>query len=170
MQASESRSRFCSFIDGLDEFDGDHRDLIDAISLLIKSPAIKVCVSSRPWQMFQQAYGYNENLHLTPHSLRRRDIGIYVETSLETSSPGTLGQRELRQLGNAVRDRAEDVLLWVTLAVRNLRRGIGEYDSLRMLQDRLEAYPTALQDFFKHIFAKIDPAYRRFTGRRLLTM
>ena len=48
LQAPETVLRFCFFIDGLDEFDGDHRDLIDAIRSFGKSPFVKICVSSRP--------------------------------------------------------------------------------------------------------------------------
>lgn len=45
--------RFCFFIDGLDEFDSEPRDLLSVIRDLSDSPSIKVCASSRPWQIFK---------------------------------------------------------------------------------------------------------------------
>lgn len=41
-------SKMCLFIDGLDEFDGDPMELVELIQR-VKSPNIKICISSRPW-------------------------------------------------------------------------------------------------------------------------
>jgi len=173
LQAPETHLRFCFFIDGLDEFDGDHRDLIDAIRSFGKSPFVKICVSSRPWGSFQREYGSDERLHVILHTLTKRDIDTYIATKLETaaySAPGVYCACGLRQLGNAVYARSEGVFLWVALAVRDLRRGIEEQDSLSALHDRLEGYPSELRDFIQRIFNGIDPAYKRLTGRLLLMM
>jgi hypothetical protein len=170
LQATETTTRFCFLIDGLDEFDGDHRDLIDAINLLNRSSVIKICVSSRPWNMFQEAYGCNDNLHLALHSLTRRDIAQYVGARLRMSVPGLLSESEIQQLENTICDKAEGVFLWVNLAVRDLRRGIGEHDRVEMLQRRLKEYPSELQEFIEHIFNQIDPVYRKLAGRLLLMM
>lgn len=48
-------TKFCFFIDGLDEYDGDHRDLITLIQHFTSSGDIKSCVSSRPWNVFETA-------------------------------------------------------------------------------------------------------------------
>jgi hypothetical protein len=44
----ELSMRFCFFIDGLDEYGGEHTDIIRIIQSLAASPSIKFCVSSRP--------------------------------------------------------------------------------------------------------------------------
>lgn len=41
-------SRFCFFVDGLDEFSGDHYQLVKDFDRLSWFPAVKFCVSSRP--------------------------------------------------------------------------------------------------------------------------
>ena len=46
-------TRFCFFIDGLDEFDGDHMEALDVINSLTSSNNIKICFSSRPWVVFE---------------------------------------------------------------------------------------------------------------------
>ena len=42
------RAKFCLFIDGLDEYDGDYDDLLDLLFQLQQLDCIKCCVSSRP--------------------------------------------------------------------------------------------------------------------------
>jgi hypothetical protein len=138
---------------------------------LDNSPAIKICVSSRPWVVFESAYGSNVHCSMELHELTVRDIDIYIATRLESlRHDGILTGDELKELGNEVRIRAEGVFLWVTLAIKDLRRGIGKHDSMFVLQTRLANYPSELHDFYQHILDNIDPVYRTFTGRLLLTM
>ncbi|GAB7331425.1 hypothetical protein MBLNU13_g02844t2 [Cladosporium sp. NU13] len=170
LQAPETNSRFCFFVDGLDEFEGDHHDLIDAIRSLGKSPTIKICVSSRPWSLFQEEYGSNDDLQVALQMLTRRDINHYVTSRLTSTACEAHRTSEMKELGNTVCQRSEGVFLWVSLAVKDLRRGIDGHDSIEMLQDRLEAYPSELQKFLQHIFDGIDPVYRRLTARVLLMM
>jgi len=40
--------RFCFFIDGLDEFDGDHQELVELLYTISTSPNVKICAASRP--------------------------------------------------------------------------------------------------------------------------
>lgn len=49
-------SKFCFFIDGLDEYNGDPSDLIVVIQKLARSPNIKFCISRRPLTEFKTAY------------------------------------------------------------------------------------------------------------------
>lgn len=170
LQAPETHLRFCFFIDGLDEYEGDHRDLIDAIQLLGQSPNIKICVSSRPWSLFKKAYGSNDDLQIALHTLTKRDIDTYIASRLATTTSEVYGTGELRALGHAVRERSQGIFLWVSLALKDLRRGIDGHDSMKMLQKRLETYPPELREFIQHIFDRIDPAYTTFTGRLLLMM
>ncbi|KAF2450886.1 hypothetical protein P171DRAFT_503696 [Karstenula rhodostoma CBS 690.94] len=48
---------FCMFIDGLDEYKGNHGDLIKTISFLERRN-VKMCIASRPWNIFKDAYGH----------------------------------------------------------------------------------------------------------------
>jgi hypothetical protein len=170
-QAPNSNLRLLFLIDGLDEFSGDHQDLIESLQELNNSPAIKICVSSRPWTEFKSAYGSNVHCSMELHELTVRDIDIYIASRLESLRPsGVLTGDELKTLGSEIRIRARGVFLWVTLATRDLRRGIGKRDSMLVLQTRLANYPSELHDFYQHILDNIDPIYRTFTGRLLLMM
>lgn len=58
-------TKICLFVDGLDEFDGSHDELISLIrSLIGDSGNVKVCVASRPWIVFRDAFGQAPNLRL----------------------------------------------------------------------------------------------------------
>ncbi len=53
-------------IDGLDEFHGDHLQQLNLIDLLYDlirlSSNVKMCVSSRPWNIFANAFHANPSL------------------------------------------------------------------------------------------------------------
>lgn len=72
--------RFCFFVDGLDEYDGQEEDIILFIKQLAASPFIKICASSRPWNRFREAFGTSN--HLVLEGLTRMDITRHVESEL----------------------------------------------------------------------------------------
>ncbi|KAM0417168.1 hypothetical protein ACHAPT_012805 [Fusarium lateritium] len=47
-------TRFCFFIDGLDEYNGDEADVAKLITAISRSPHVKVCASSRPRLIFDK--------------------------------------------------------------------------------------------------------------------
>jgi hypothetical protein len=53
----EDVGHMCLFIDGLDEYSGDPMDTISWFKSTI-SRNIKICISSRPWVMFEDAFSY----------------------------------------------------------------------------------------------------------------
>lgn len=53
---TSSSAKFVLFIDGLDEFDGNHRELIALLRKLLSSGNVKICASSRPWNVFANAF------------------------------------------------------------------------------------------------------------------
>lgn len=75
--------KFCFFIDGLDEYDGDHLEIIKSLALLADSRILKFCVSSRPWNVFEDAYGRDCAKKLYMQDPTRDDISYYVESKLK---------------------------------------------------------------------------------------
>jgi hypothetical protein len=57
-------TRFVFFIDGLDEFGGDHSELITLLSSLVSQGNVKMCVASRPWVVFEDAFSQDPSLML----------------------------------------------------------------------------------------------------------
>jgi hypothetical protein len=70
--------KLCLFVDGLDEFDGDHKALIDLFRELSTNHAVKLCVSSRPRVVFQDTFECKPSLML--QDLTYRDIKHYVSS------------------------------------------------------------------------------------------
>jgi len=168
MERGKLNSRFCFFIDGLDEYAdetaGEHYELIKYLDLLAQSPQVKLCVSSRPWTVFVDHYNGKEELTLVLQDLTSQDMYEYVKGMLgEDERFRRLEAREPEALGlvSRIRDKAEGVFFWVYLVVRSLLRGLSEHDDTVELERRLSEIPADLTDFFRKIFDNIDAFYRR---------
>lgn len=78
------RDRYvCLVIDGLDEFEGNadsRKLLIDLVKKIAQHRSFKVCVSSRPETMFQNAFGSCHGLRL--QDLTKHDIKLYIRGKL----------------------------------------------------------------------------------------
>lgn len=82
-QKISSTCYVCLFIDGLDEFEGDHYELIEMIQKLASWPAVKCCVSSRAEWPFLKAFESSSMLRL--QDLTRSDIERFVSAKLEAN-------------------------------------------------------------------------------------
>lgn len=54
---NHKRINLVLFINGLDEFDGDHKVLMQQLKSLVIKYRVKLCVSSRPWNVFRGFFG-----------------------------------------------------------------------------------------------------------------
>ncbi|OOF97361.1 hypothetical protein ASPCADRAFT_44701, partial [Aspergillus carbonarius ITEM 5010] len=158
-------SKFCFFIDGLDEYHGDHAELIDLLCNLVdRNKNVKLCLSSRPWNVFQAAFGEKVYPYLLLEDLTRNDIFLYVQTKLGGHATYRRFIREEHaqecDLVHEVVSKANGVFLWVYLVVRSLQRGLENEDRLPDLQRRLRTLPTDLEDYFRHMLNNVDSAYR----------
>ena len=169
LRTSDS-TRFCFFIDGLDEFDGDHTEVLDVMESLT-SDHIKICFSSRPWNVFQNAYGANSGLKLKLQDINRQDILRYVEGTLSKDRHFRdlkVTDKRYTSLVNEIVERASGVFLWVFLVVQSLRRGLCNSDTILELQDRLRILPTELEEYFQHILNSVERVYHEQAARLYL--
>ena len=74
---SRQHASVCLFVDGLDEFEGDLTTLINTFRRIQTIPNLKLCVSSRPWLVFEDAFSQNPNLRL--QDLTYPDIKFFVQ-------------------------------------------------------------------------------------------
>ncbi|KXG52206.1 uncharacterized protein PGRI_084900 [Penicillium griseofulvum] len=160
-----SSSKFCFFIDGLDEYQGDHVELVNLLCKLVHcNENVKIMVSSRPWNAFQVAFGDGKCSSLRLEDLTRNDISLYVRSKLEEHNLYRKCIREKTLEGiNLVHEvvkKANGVFLWVYLVVRSLQRGLENDDRLPELHRRLQAIPTDLEMYFGHMLENIDPLYK----------
>jgi hypothetical protein len=81
--ADNSRYFFLA-IDGLDKFEDEGFEIVDLIIKTSKHPNVKICTASRPWSVFESAFGGRPSLRL--ESLTRRDIREYVTSKFNANS------------------------------------------------------------------------------------
>ncbi|KAK3315590.1 hypothetical protein B0H66DRAFT_628785 [Apodospora peruviana] len=126
------------FLDGIDEYDGSHRDLTDLIKTSAKNRNVRFLVSSRPIPVCVDAFGHCPYLHL--HDLTKNDIRRYAKDHLIEG----VTKRQLvewDQLIEEIVDKSCGVFLWVVL--------------------RLDELPSDLQELYVHMLGKIPAGYRR---------
>ncbi|CZT18951.1 uncharacterized protein RCC_04796 [Ramularia collo-cygni] len=168
---TKQSTRFCFFIDGLDEYSGDHYKLVEDLKLLVDSHAVKICVSSRPWNAFTAAFAETADRALVLQDLTHNDVHNYVKEMLEDDARfKPLAQQDDRahDLAVEIQEKAQGVFLWVFLVVRSLLRGLTDLDDIPMLQKRLRQLPTDLEQYFQLMLDSVDDVYQRYTARTLL--
>ncbi|KAI9680234.1 MAG: hypothetical protein M1822_007233 [Bathelium mastoideum] len=160
--------RICLFIDGLDEYRGDHAELVEMLRIISRSADIKICASSRPWQVFQDAFEASK-WKLYVHDLTKEDIRVYVQDKLGGNSRfQLLEQRNPQEAAFLVRNiqtKAQGVFLWVYLVVRSLLRGLLNRDEISDLRRRLNDLPGELEKYFKLMLDTIEPIYQEQSAR-----
>ncbi|KAL7930107.1 hypothetical protein V8C35DRAFT_165853 [Trichoderma chlorosporum] len=168
----ETSKKFCFIIDGLDEFKvGDtqsHADLLDTIKCLGSSPNIKLCVSSRPWTIFRDAFGEKASQVMKLEDLTKGDIRRYVQDKFNTHDQYLkLNQSDpqYNHLIEEVVNKAQGVFLWVFLVVRDLLEGLTYNDTIKTMHRRLDVFPETLEAFFEQMLNTIPKFYRLQTSR-----
>ena len=169
-QQQITSTRFCFFIDGLDEYAGSHPDIVNTLSCLSKSSAIKICLSSRPYNIFKEAYGQFSERMLTLQAFNAADMDAYIKDTLEKDVRFVRlkGQDPRYQdLVDEIRQKAQGVFLWVVLVIKSLRQGLVNADSLPFLQQRVRSFPADLEQFYAHILQNIEPIYHEQMAKSL---
>jgi hypothetical protein len=153
--------KLCFIIDGLDEYEGDGEQLAELFKQITKSPFIKVCLSSRPWMEFEEAFQDSPGLRL--QDLTYEDIQFYVRDNLQTNQKmqklNKSNPSGAALLIKGIVMKANGVFLWVRLATRSLLAGLRNQDSIADLQNRLDELPSDLNLLYDHIIARINPLY-----------
>lgn len=164
----QARGDVCLFIDGLDEYDGDHAELaetLDSIILPSFHPQLrfKACLASRPLTAFDRCFKGHPGLRL--QDLTARDIRHYVTSklNLHEDQDCLIGYDDRSRYINIVEEvvcKSSGVFLWVTLTVRSLETGLDNGDNISELKARLDETPTDLQGLYLATLHNIEPRYR----------
>ncbi|RFU24233.1 hypothetical protein B7463_g12099, partial [Scytalidium lignicola] len=157
LNAALQHTNICLFIDGLDEFDGDHRGIINFFKSIGEGPRstrIKMCLSSRPWEVFERAFQYSiPSLRL--QDLTYEDIRTYTKDRLsENVHVRRLFKKNAEVFTNFVEEtvrRANGAFLWVRLAVDRILHGFRPGHGIKDLRTVLQALPSELDDLFEKL-------------------
>ena len=157
------------FIDGVDEFEGDHTEILHLFRNLASNPSFKIILSSRPIPACVEAFKRFPSLCL--QHLTHEDIKAYVE--------GTIGRHErmdlllsenrceASKLINIILSKASGVFLWVKLVVKSLLDGFQNYDRISDLQDRVDEFPAELGSLYLHMFRSMESRYQSHAAQLL---
>ncbi|KAL9107646.1 MAG: hypothetical protein Q9227_007453 [Pyrenula ochraceoflavens] len=146
-------SRICFFIDGLDELEGNHQDIVDFLDDVVKSGSqnLKICVSSRPFQTFEKAFAGFPCFKL--QDLTSEDLANYAANKLQKHAA-------FRKVFEIDRDfsmevmkelilKADGVFLWIRLVLEAIAKSRIEFQQLDDARKHLAKYPKDLDLLFE---------------------
>lgn len=160
----------CFFIDGLDEYDGDYFELCQILKQLSSSSKFKCCLSSRPWNVFDDAFAADPSRVLCVNELTHRDIRNYSQSRLMELPKWNRvfkSEAQLTNFAGLISERAQGVFLWVFLVINSLRDGLINGDTITDFQRRLDALPSDLESMFKHMLNQVDPFYHQYMSETI---
>lgn len=147
----------CIFIDGLDEIDQKDRTLLvgflDRIVVFSGPFLVKICVSSRPENLFRRRLESYPRLKL--EDLTRYDIVEFTRDFLTKKCSFDMNADEEKKLVDEVTHKAQGVFLWVSLALKSLERGIANRDTPFERMRRLRSLPSELEDLYRDMFKRL---------------
>ena len=136
--------------------------MVTLFTKLTSSSNIKICLSSRPWLVFEDDFQSSPSLKL--QDLTFNDIKNYVDDKINNHKRmQQLSARDptnARALVRELVEKASRSFLWIVLVVNSLLEGLTNRDRISDLQKRLELLPADLEDLYEHMLLKhIDPFY-----------
>ncbi|KAN0102071.1 hypothetical protein V8E51_012581 [Hyaloscypha variabilis] len=161
VSAKDIPLKMCFFIDGLYEFDSDHTELCKVLCDMARSPHIKMCLSSRPWAVFEDSFGADSSKRLDIHELTRNDIRGFVSDQLQThskwnadTSKKAAAQKE--NLVECIAAQADGVFLWAFFVTKSIREDLSNGSTIADLYKRVSDLPSDLEQLFKHMLEIVD--------------
>ncbi|PVH92937.1 hypothetical protein DM02DRAFT_575040 [Periconia macrospinosa] len=165
--ARQTNTRVALFIDGLDEYGGNTEELTSFLLDLHRDFDLKLCVSSRPWNVFTDAF--RQSASLTMERLTGPDIEIYVEQKL-CKSPAIEDLRfvmpkEIDQLISEIKTKAKGVFLWVVLVVEQLIQTSREDPRFGSIREVFDGLPDELETLYNRILGQIGTEKQLIASR-----
>ncbi|KAH8749153.1 hypothetical protein BGZ57DRAFT_935097 [Hyaloscypha finlandica] len=165
-------AKFCFFVDGLDEYDGEEKDIIKLLQALSISRHIKICASSRPgrqYESFLRSYGRTFDIaHFTKGDMRR-----YIETHLQASTNWrslVASDPACQDIINEISARAGGVWLWVSLVTNDIAKEAEKNEEVATLRKIVDEFPDDLHDYFERIIKRIPKLHREEMAQTFLVV
>ncbi|KAF4539915.1 uncharacterized protein LTHEOB_9727 [Lasiodiplodia theobromae] len=155
--------KICLFVDGLDEFDASDpsvrlENLLELIDELSASPRIKLCISSRTWNEFEEHFKLSQwKFYL--HDLTKTDIERLINKRMSANAKFQDLRRKnpagCERLFSEIAERAKGVILWVVLVIDQLLSEARINGTMDDLYEELVQFPPELKDYFKLMWGRI---------------
>ncbi|KAF5562297.1 P-loop containing protein [Fusarium phyllophilum] len=128
--------RLAVFIDGLDEYEGDLKSLTSFVKQTHSHERTKLCVSSRPWNIFRDEFKVYPSLRM--ELLTRPDI------------------KNIEKLEFEIIEKADGVFLWVVLVVEKLITIARDNNDLHAIWKEFASLPPGLEDLYASMRRRMD--------------
>ncbi|KAK3312160.1 hypothetical protein B0H66DRAFT_570162 [Apodospora peruviana] len=159
------------FVDGLDEFSAPPKDVVAMVESITSASGngVKVCVASRPWVEFDDAYCDAPKLQMELYT--RPDMTTYVAErfrkcrafeDLKRAYPA-----ETARLLSDIAVKANGVFIWLRVVVDSLVESATEGAGIRGLEDIVQSLPSDMGSLYDAIWARI-PEHSQKRGALLL--
>ncbi|KAI1377992.1 hypothetical protein F4677DRAFT_414128 [Hypoxylon crocopeplum] len=161
-QATYEAHKIVFFIDGLNEYQGRHIDLVNRLfNWTSNTDGLKICVSSREWNEFM--VGFAECPKLRIHECTYEDITTLITDRLKMLSqiPTLIDGDRISSLIWLIAYKAEGVFQWVRLVLTAAEDGILNGDDILGLISKIESFPNELGALYQYLFNSIHVADRR---------
>lgn len=157
LEQSDIPLRLTLVLDALDEFDGSKEFICEFLKDITVPKNVKVCFSSRPWDIFVTNFGSRPGFRL--QDFTQHDIRSYCLGSLQ--SVVKLAP-VVEEVVLKMTERARGVFLWIKLVIKDLEaaESNGELDDVVKL---LDAIPNELDEYFLEIIHRIPVSHRSKT-------
>lgn len=155
-------------IDGPDEFEGDHAELLKLMKSWVTKyhSSVKICVSSREYGIFEDFFAHSPKFRL--HELTRGDMFQLITSRLKPNKFfASLPAKEAEEVKNLMCDRAEGVFLWVVMVVAAMDDGLlsGAITNAGELKRSVQDCPTELDDMLPHLLTTVSIHYRPWASK-----
>ncbi|KAK0639799.1 hypothetical protein B0T16DRAFT_361439 [Cercophora newfieldiana] len=153
------------FIDGLDEFDVPPKEVVALVESIASSSrnGIKICVASRPWVEFEDAYSESPKLQMDLYT--GNDMEIFVAARFrkcrafsELSAAHPIESMNLQQ---DLTRKANGVFIWLSLVVDALEVAATEGSGVLELREITESLPTDMCALYDVIWDRIPKRNRQ---------
>ncbi|KAL8959286.1 MAG: hypothetical protein Q9193_003826 [Seirophora villosa] len=163
-QNSLVRANLCLFLDALDEHAGENEELvgmiwnwITATNEKLASIRIKICLASRPWEIFKKNFGQCPQFAIHEHT--RGDIKAYTTQRIRTAMyTFELSLAAANLIGQIVRD-ASGVFIWVRLVLDRITQEIIDGTPFSILQEIVSQLPSELGELYRLTVKRIQSRY-----------
>jgi hypothetical protein len=164
LDRATSQLRLVFFIDGLDEYEGNHFEIVNLIAAYSENQNVKFLVSSRPIPICIDSFSRFPNIRL--QDLTKEDIRQYAEDHLREKIQDRYGD-QWDPIITQVVEKSCGVFLWVVLVVRSLLIGLQNFDYVEELHQRLDILPSDLKDLYAHMLRIMPDSYRKQASQLL---
>ncbi|KAE8453313.1 hypothetical protein EG329_011380 [Mollisiaceae sp. DMI_Dod_QoI] len=163
--------RILLFLDALDEFDGEPQTIADFVKDLVRprpgsATELKICCSSRPWNVFRDAF--SDLVGCKVHEHTKEDIRRYIDGRFKSNTrmsgmmvrEGHSVNDTIQTLKHGLSTRAEGVFVWVRLVLDELLKACTDGSMPEELIQTLSSIPDDLDKSYQRLIDRIPLDYK----------